>query len=175
MQRLFLKILPILLLILSLTAHAQIRSVVLGVNGLHCSACSYGTEQSLRKLDFIKDITMDLNKHEATITFIPGKDIDLKAMAQKVVEAGFTVRDMFLVIDFNHYTPADKAIYAVQNIDLHFVTPVNKTLDTDVRLQIIGTDYMSKAAFKQWKSKLPEGGSDKFAPAQNRKAYFVTL
>ncbi len=74
---LFVKIslLWILALLFSCNSKAQFTSAELGVDGLTCSACTRSVELSIRKLDFVKDVQMNLDNTVGQITFVPGKQI----------------------------------------------------------------------------------------------------
>lgn len=71
---------------------AQLDSVEIGVNGLTCSMCSYSVEYSLKKLEEIQSVNMDLNSNIARVYFKSGGAVDFEALAKKVKESGFSVR-----------------------------------------------------------------------------------
>src|SRR5437764_4369182 len=85
----------------AMNVSAQIKSVTLGVDGLTCSSCSYGVEQALRKLDFVKDVKTDLNGATATISFSNDKKISFDELVKKVYQAGFSVRLTNVVYHFD--------------------------------------------------------------------------
>lgn len=58
MRRLFIFFFTIL--VLSSGCLAQFNRVEIGVNGLTCSQCSRGVETERRKLDFVRDVQLDL-------------------------------------------------------------------------------------------------------------------
>lgn len=73
---------------------ARFTSAVIGIDGLTCSACSFSTEQSIRKLDFVENVNMELNENMATITFKKDKEISIDAIVRRVYAAGFSVRSV---------------------------------------------------------------------------------
>src|ERR1700744_1730275 len=73
-------------------ASAQFQAVYIGVNGLTCSQCSRTVEMSIRKLDFVADVQMNLEHTEGKIILKKDKKADMDKVAQAVVNAGFSVR-----------------------------------------------------------------------------------
>src|ERR1700744_4870126 len=91
----------------SVVSYAQITEVDLGVNGLTCSQCSRSVEMRIRKLDFVKDVQMNLEHTEGKIFFKENKKVDIDKIAQAVVDAGFSVRTLKATIQMNHVPVAD--------------------------------------------------------------------
>src|SRR5580658_4426424 len=73
-------------------AVAQFQTVFIGVNGLTCSQCSRTVEMSIRKLDFVADVQMNLEHTEGKIILKKDKKADMDKIAQAVVNAGFSLR-----------------------------------------------------------------------------------
>ena len=73
------------------SAFAQFKEATLGVEGLTCSQCTRSVEMSLRRLDFIQDVDMDLENTRAKISFKPKMQIDFFAIAKAVKNAGFSL------------------------------------------------------------------------------------
>ena len=59
--------------------------------GLTCAMCSYSTQRSLEKLDFIKSITPDLEATSFKVEFKEDKFIDFDLIQEKVEDAGFFI------------------------------------------------------------------------------------
>ncbi len=132
---------------------SQVRSVSIGINGLHCSACSFGTEKSLRQLDFVREIKMDLNAHVAEVTFKQGKIVDFDALAKKVVDAGYSVRSICIVYDFKNYQVVNNSCLDDPSMILSFVgVKAQQVLNGPHTLQVLGKDFMPAAEFKKWKT-----------------------
>src|ERR1700722_452721 len=89
----------VFLTLFTFSSRAQFVSAKLGVDGLTCSACTRSVELSIRKLDFVKDVQMNLDNTVGQITFIPGKQISMNKIAKAVTDAGFSVR--YLQATFN--------------------------------------------------------------------------
>lgn len=82
----------ICLVFISAVATAQFTAVRIGVDGLTCSQCSRSVEMRLRKLDFIKDVQMDLANTSAVLKLKPGTAIAFNQVAKAITDAGFSVR-----------------------------------------------------------------------------------
>lgn len=75
----------------SFSGFAQFKEATLGVEGLTCSQCTRSVEMSLRRLDFIQDVEMDLENTSAKISFKTKQQIDFFAIAKAVKNAGFSL------------------------------------------------------------------------------------
>lgn len=80
-------------------AQAQFTEFRFGVNGLTCSQCTRSVEQQLKKLDFVAQVSMDLEHTTGKIIPKAGTTIRPKAIAKAISDAGFSIR--FLQADFN--------------------------------------------------------------------------
>ena len=145
-------------------------SASIGIDGLTCSACSYGTEKSLKKLDFVKEIKMDLNTKTAEIKFIPGKKVSVEALAQKVIDAGFSVRFIKVSFLFKDTYVKENSEYAYDTDVFHFIKTETKQLKGNHTLQFLGKKYLSTEEYKKWKSIIPETKKE-----GDKKIYYVTL
>ena len=139
------------LITISIISKAQFKLVKIGIDGLTCSACSYGTEKSIRKLDFVKDVSMDLNNKIAEIKFVDGKQVSVEALAQKVVDAGFSVRFITASFNFNNVAVSENYKYPDGNNLFCFVKTTPKQLNGEITIQFIGSKYLSKTEYKKWK------------------------
>ena len=69
------------------SANAQFQTVF-----ITCSQCSRTVEISIRKLDFVADVQMNLEHTEGKIILKNGKKADMEKIAQAVTDAGFSLR-----------------------------------------------------------------------------------
>ena len=150
---------------------AQYRSVKIGIDGLTCSACSYGTERSIRKLDFVKDVNMDLNNKIAEIKFVEGKQVSIEALAQKVIDAGFSVRFITASFNFNNVSITENFNYTYSDNIFRFIKTAPKQLNGETTIQFIGNKYLSKTEYKKWKDIIGKMKDQSTA----QKIYYVTL
>ena len=128
------------------SAGGSVHHVNIGVNGLHCSACTYSVEQAIRKLDFVRLVKMDLNQREGSIYFQEAAKIDYAALAKAVFDAGFSVRSFIIV--FDGPIAGDERCVEDQ------FCIVKKEAETGDRIQIVGKEYLEKKAWREMQSTL---------------------
>ncbi len=149
---------------------AQFISAQLDLAGLTCSLCSNSVEKSIRQLDFVENISIDLNSNLSEVVFKPGKKADISALAQKVYDAGFSVLSLTATFDFSQQAMDDTG-FAFANDRYIFVHNKQTFMNGKVRLRFIGPKFLSRKEYKSWEKKLSQ-------PADDRKfahTYFVTL
>lgn len=146
-----------LLLVLLMSAFqifsfAQIQKIAFGVNGLTCSQCSRSVEMELRKLDFIKDITMDLEHTSATISLKNDTAaVPFNKIAQAVKDAGFSLR----YIDFAASNIQQKDNNNFTSGNNHFYLLGNKAGAPKTVYRLAGKFYMDGASYKKYKPLMP--------------------
>ena len=113
-------ILILFLLFSSLFSFSQSFSSLITVNGLTCAMCSFSTQKSLEKLDFIKEITADLESTSFKLVFDDSKFIDFDMIKEKVEDAGFFVGN--IKVNFDKNLSPDNNEHTVYNNNLfHFI------------------------------------------------------
>lgn len=127
---------------LSSAASAQFIKAELEVSGLTCSMCSLSTQKSLKTLDFVGEIKPDLNKNIFYIQFKPGKTVDLDAIKQKVIAAGFSVSKLIAVFNFSQIKVSDKFVYDYAGRSYEFMNTQDKILDGATRFQVLDKDFV---------------------------------
>lgn len=143
-----------LLCILSVTAKAQFIGAELEVSGLTCSMCSLSTQKSLTTLDFIGLIKPDLNKNIFYIQFKPGKLVNLDAIRQKVVSAGFSVSKLVAIYNFNNLRVSDKFTYTREGATYEFIDGHDQLLEGSTRFQVIDKGFVSGKILKKYSAEL---------------------
>ena len=152
---------------------AQFKSVTIGVDGLTCSSCSYGVEQSVRKLDFVKEVKPDLNAATATISFLADKKISIDELVKKVYQAGFSVRFVKAVYHFPQPSMPENDTLMIDKDVFYFLNSPSSPLQNDVTLQLIGEKYAAKKVFKHWESQMQQARMKYPLPPPD--IYFVLL
>ena len=131
------------------TASAQFETAYIGVNGLTCSQCSRTVELSIRKLDFVADVQMNLEHTEGKIILKKDKKADIEKIAQAVVNAGFSVRYLQADLKIDNSVSASGSCLTY-NGDQYVLTEAPKApLKGTVKLKFIGKKYLSKSEFKK--------------------------
>lgn len=171
-QRLNFKSAFILILILFFInkGFAQFTVAEIGVNGLTCSQCSRSVEMSLLKLDFIKDVQMNLENTVGKITFKKDAEVNLKKIAKAVIDAGFSVGYLKVVYSFNSLDIAGNIPFKNATGEYCFVNTDLKKLHGDVLLTVINKEFMPKRDYKKWKEAIKKGCGD-----TKKETYYVTL
>ena len=144
------------MMVVASNASAQFKSVTIGVDGLTCSSCSFGVEQSLRKLDFIENVKTDLNAATATVSFSADKKISLDEVTKKVYQAGFSVRFTNAVYHFQQPRKISGDTVMIGEQVYYFLQTPPSILQGDVTLQLIGENYVSKKTMRQWQAQMQQ-------------------
>ncbi len=159
----------------TISAQAQIVKAELQVSGLTCSMCSLATQKSLSTLDFIGEIKPDLNKNIFYISFKPNKPVNLDALKQKVMAAGFSVNKLVTIVNFNHVdVPADLSV-PFQGMTFRFSGTATKQLNGETRLLIIDKDFVPSGAFKKYNAQLKDATYTTGLDDKKARIYHVTL
>lgn len=153
------------------------QSATVTIDGLTCSMCSKSVEKSIRKLDFIADVDMDLNANKAYITFLPGEEISFHQIAKKIKQSGFSVREMLIKAEISQLNIQNGAIHQLQQSVFCMVDVEEKRAKGQVEFQIIGEEFLPHKDWKKW-SRLCKDELETEAVALHPQAseyYFVTL
>jgi copper chaperone CopZ len=135
-------------------AAPPIKIVSIGVNGLTCSQCTRSVEMSVRKLDFVDSVVMDLANTEGKVYIKVGTDPDFKRIAKAVTNAGFSVRFVRFYTDIN----PSESCFTIGNNQFQWIGegPPNGT-----ELILIGDEFMPRKEAlgyrKKMNSKCPTG------------------
>ena len=166
----------LLWLIISFAGKAQFKSAVIGVDGLTCSACSFATEKSLLKLQTIDSVYMQLEENTATVFFKLGAKINMNDVAKKVVDAGFSVRNLIALVNVGELKLAPDFCWSYENDVYHFVKiTAAAELKGDVHLQFIGDKFMPAKEFKKWKLYCKNACATSITQAPYSHNYYVTI
>lgn len=134
----------------ALSVQAQFVSASVGVDGLTCSMCAKGTEETLRQLPFIDDVKIDLNKLVASITFKKGVHVEIDKLKEMIYDAGFTTRSLEVVFNFDTaFTVENDAHFVYDGATYHFIGVKDNKLSGPVTLRFIDKPYVSKREFAQ--------------------------
>jgi len=159
---------------ITISAKAQIVKAELQVSGLTCSMCSLSTQKSLATLDFVGEIKPDLNKNIFYISFKPNKTVNLDALKQKVMAAGFSVNKLVAIVNFNHVDVTGDGNVAFQGSTLRLVNPATKQLNGETRLLIIDKDFVPVSAFKKYNAQLKDATYATGIDDKKARIYHVT-
>ena len=136
-------LLSLLFILLSKTIIAQSFHAELKANGLTCAMCSYSTQRSLEKLDFIKSITPDLEATSFKLEFKEDMFIDFDLIQEKVEDAGFFVGKVDIIFDEVISAVNDKHSFIENNL-FHIFS--DKEIETNV-FSLVDKNFISKKKF----------------------------
>jgi copper chaperone CopZ len=162
-----LKIFIALFIITISAAKAQFIKADLQVSGLTCSMCSKATEKSLRTLNFIGDIKVDLNKNVFVITFKKDVPVNVDQISKKVQNAGFFVNSLKATFDFDNVKLSDNA-FTYGGDTYKIVSGSDKTLTGPVAVTVVDKGFLSSGAYKKYSGL----GSDK---AGTGRVYHIAI
>ncbi len=131
------------------SASAQFENVYIGVNGLTCSQCSHTVEMSIRKLDFVADVQMNLEHTEGKIVLKKNKKADIDKIAQAVVNAGFSVRYLQADLHVDNSVVTSGSCFNYNGDQYVFTDAPKEPLKGTIKLKFIGKKYLQKNDFKK--------------------------
>ncbi|MEE3112727.1 MAG: heavy metal-associated domain-containing protein [Bacteroidota bacterium] len=139
-------ILILFFLFSSFFSFSQSFNSVITVNGLTCAMCSFSTQKSLEKLDFIKEITADLESTSFKLVFDDSKFIDFNMIQEKVEDAGFFVGT--IKVNFDKNLSPDNNEHTVYNKNLfHFIIANTESSST---YNLIDKNFISDNDFESF-------------------------
>ncbi|MFT6845773.1 MAG: copper chaperone CopZ [Flavobacteriales bacterium] len=162
----------LLTIFLPAMSFGQFQSVEIGVNGLTCSVCTRSVEMSIRKLDFIDNVVMDLSNTKGQITITKDAEVSIKAIAKAVTDAGFSVRYLHATFYFNDLSIEENYCWNYENEQYQFVKTKNQTLNGPVIVKVLGKKFLSKKEMKKWKPLITNPQENKCNAKVN---YYITL
>jgi copper chaperone CopZ len=143
-----------MMLLSPITLLAQFKWVEVGVDGLTCSQCSRSVEMSIRKLDFVQDVEMNLEHTRGKITFKPLAKVSVEKISQAVVNAGFSVRYLQAGFNFENLAINKNYCFPFEGKQYQFIQTEKKILNGEVLIKFVGKKYQSVKEYKHWKSDL---------------------
>ncbi len=150
---------------------AQFKSVDFGVNGLTCSACTRSVEMSIRKLNFIENIEMNLTNTNGKIIFKKGQSVSFDAIAKAVTDAGFSVRYLNATFQLNTVLISANHCFTYENTNYQFINNSTIQPNGNIVFKFIGKQFLPKKEFKkEWNNNIkPSCDNTKL------KTYYVKL
>ena len=130
-------------------AMAQFETVYIGVNGLTCSQCTRTVEMRIRKLDFVADVTMNLQHTEGKIVLKKNTKADIEQIAQAVADAGFSVRYLQADFDIDNSIAISGSCFNYKGDRYIFAQVPKEPLKGVVKLTFTGKKYQPKSEVKK--------------------------
>ncbi len=135
-------------LLTHILAFAQFDVIEVGINGLTCSMCSYSVENSIRKIQEVDKISMDLNNNIAFVYFKRNSAIDFNLLAERVRNSGFSVRHISFTLS-KPVTINQTGIFETGSLTFQCINTSSSVLSPGSRLRLMGKEFMSKTEYKE--------------------------
>lgn len=161
----------ILYSLIALQAAAQFKTAIIGIDGLTCSMCSYSVERSIKKLEFIERVAVDLNTNIATVVFKTNVKINIRDLIKSVANAGFSVRSLSAQFNFPVSVKVTDSFFYFDDQTFIVLEPKNdEMLRGLVEIKFIEKKFSEPTLYKKYKSVI-----DKFSPDDfiNQSYYII--
>lgn len=135
-------------------AAQQISAAEVQVNGLTCSMCSKATQTSLESLDFVREVSPDLNRNVFVLAFKAGQPVDIDQIRDKVQDAGFSIGELSATINFKQTAVDESGLVRLDGQVFQVVNARAKTLDGPVTAQVLDKDFITSSAYKKHSAEL---------------------
>jgi copper chaperone CopZ len=86
------------LAISTLAAHAEYEQVNLTVFGMDCAPCAHAIHVSMKGIQGVNTVDVDLNTGLVTIKLTPGNDASMRQFNEAVEKNGFTHKDANVIV-----------------------------------------------------------------------------
>lgn len=133
---------------------ASIQYISIGVNGLTCSMCTRSVEMSIRKLDFVDRVVMDLENTEGVVYLKRDGNVDLRKVAKAITNAGFSVRFMRIQVDFN--SPVTDVCFSIGPDSFQLIGESKTPVGVKADLILVGDEFMPKKEFAALRKQMVE-------------------
>lgn len=138
------------MLLWSVPALAQIKSVSLTASGLTCSMCSKAIYKSLVKVPFIKSVDANVQTSTFIIQFKEGEKIVLDDIKKAVENAGFSVASFKVTAVFTNAEVFNDAHIELGGSTFHFLNVSRQTLKGENTFTVVDKNYLTASAHKKY-------------------------
>ena len=147
-------------LLIPFAVPAQFTTAEIGVTGLTCPQCSRSVEKSIRTLEFVEDVKMNLENAISTVYFKKGADISIQKIASAVKDAGFSVSTIKANYVFTNVVVPENKFIVQDKYSFYFLKSSGQTLNGETTMLFIEPRFMDKKNWEQWKKLMPENKSN---------------
>lgn len=148
-------------------ASAQVQKVNLQASGLTCAMCSKAIYKAVSAISFVDTVLVNIEASTYDIRFNSDATPQFDQIAKAVVDAGFSVANLTVVVNFNKQNVDKNGLLTLDGIQYKIMGTPPATLQGSKKLQLIGKQYMLPKEFK----KIPAGSNSDMAT----KTYLVTI
>jgi copper chaperone CopZ len=116
--------------LLPLAAHAEYEQVNLTVFGMDCAPCAHAIHVSMKGIEGVNTVDVDLNTGLVTIKLTPGNGASMRQFNQAVEKNGFTHKDAEIVVKGKLTGTANAPVLEVSGTqDRYALSPASANLD----------------------------------------------
>lgn len=170
MKKLFL----MMVVLLTVAAQAQVKSVTIQASGLTCSMCSNSIFKALKTLDFVENVDANIKTSSFDISFKPTAAIDFDKLKAKVEGAGFFVANFTVTYNFDNLAVSNDKHINVGNSVFHFLNVKDGVLSGEKKLRLIDKGFVSAKEFKK-NSSLTKMACYKTGEENKTRIFHVTI
>lgn len=146
------KLFILLGLVAPLLAAAQVSKVNLQASGLTCSMCTNAIHKSLKGLDFVSDIQVNIKNSTFELGFKPDKAVDFDKIKAAVEDAGFSVSKFYAVVNFSKAQATNDAHLAAGGHTFHFLNIKSTVLEGNKTVRLLDKGFVSSKEYKKNKA-----------------------
>ncbi len=84
--------------ICTLSAHGEYKRINMSVFGMDCPPCAFAIRASMRGIQGVNQVTVDLNTGLVTMNLNPGNNADIRQFYDAVEKNGFLHKDSELLV-----------------------------------------------------------------------------
>lgn len=126
------------------------KEATLQASGLTCALCTNAINSALEQLDFIGDISVDLNTSSFNIKFKEGKAVNFDGIRDAVQEAGFSVAKLSVLTNFDAVKVKQDSHVEVGGLNLHFMSVKEQQLNGDKWLAVVDKNFVGAKEYKKY-------------------------
>jgi copper chaperone CopZ len=116
--------------LIPLAAHAEYEQVNLTVFGMDCAPCAHAIHVSMKGIQGVNTVDVDLNTGLVTIKLTPGNNASMRQFNEAVEKNGFTHKDADIVVKGKLTGTANAPVLEVSGTeDRYALTPSASGLD----------------------------------------------
>lgn len=124
----------------SLQINAQIKSAEIQATGLTCSICSKAIFKALEKVQFVDTVKVNIETSTYILEFKRGQDIQIEALRNAVYDAGFSIGNMAITMDFNNKIAIKDGLFEQAGYKFKWNVKGSKPLESSQKVFIVNKD-----------------------------------
>jgi copper chaperone CopZ len=144
------KLLTAIVMMMTISSHAQISKATLTASGLTCSMCSKAIYQALQKVKMIESIKANIKESSYNINFTKDAVIDFDNIRKAVEDAGFSVAKLQITLNFDNVAIKNDAHVLIDGLNLHFLHVQPQTLNGKQELILVDKNFESTKEYKKY-------------------------